>query len=308
MAYAIEGSSLVYTNFYYSLGYDTANNYSFVEGYWFILDTYQFYVRIIFDKTDGEYQYYLTFTDGNWKNEATGVLNAATYDRTTELEFDTYYGRYWTEEDLVAYYKSAIYDTLEWFNYCLNTYFLDIDITSFGFESLSYEYDFDGAHDILNDLIVTNGTFYPEVGSYVFSYELTEMSGIELIYIPADGDKPAETHAAMHRYTENGELYIVSLCLNNTDLGNKFEGAYAVFDGTEYVISAEGWGYVDGKTMTTATTLNCYVFNGLVEYEDAMLYDFVSDIHYMMGVVDILLTGFELDIRVEDLGFLFYCG
>ena len=81
-----------------------------------------------------------------------------------------------------------------------------------------------------------------------------------------------------------------------------------VFDGTEYVISAEGWGYVDGKTMTTATTLNCYVFNGLVEYEDAVLYDFVSDINYMMGVVDILLTGFELDIMVEDLGFLFYCG
>ena len=305
MAYVVKGK-----DFYYSLGYDTVAKYSFAEGYWVKDGQYQLYVRIIFDKAEGTYQYYATLTDGVRQNEVNGFLDAATYTQSTILTYDTFYGRYWTESELMSLYSTSVYDTLRWFSYCLDTYFDTLTLETFGFSELSYDRDED-ALDKLNGFVAENGTLNPENGSYVIftSKQVNDDTVIlEIAYTPEIEECPTSTVVTVQYYTAGGELYVVSLILNPMEDGNRFDVLYAIYNGTEFITQNSGWGYLDANSLTNETKLTCYEFFGMNEYEDALLTDYASLLSYVMGLMNELLPEIDPALTIKDFGFLFYFG
>ena len=305
VAYVFQGS-----NFYYSLAYDTVTGYSLIEGYWEKSEEYQLYTLITFNNTNGTYQYYATLKNGTRQNEANGFLDAATYTKSTILTYDTFYGKYWAEAELMSLYSTAVYDTLGWFSYCLDTYFDNLTLETFGFSELSYDRD-EEALGKLNDFVAENGTLNSENGSYILSTSKQVNSDtvvLDIVYTPATEDSLASTILTAHYYTAGGELYVVSITLNPVEEGNRFDVLYAIYNGTEYVVQNSGWGYLDANTLTIKSELYCYEFFGMNEYEDALLADYASLLSYIMGLTNELLHEVDPALTIKDLGFLFYFG
>ena len=303
VAYVIQGNG-----FYYSLGYDTVNQYSFAEGYWIKEGNYQLYVRIIFDNAAGIYQYYATLTDGMIQNEAYGYIDAANYTASTVLTYDTFYGKYWTESELMSLYSTAVYDTLGWFSYCLDTYFNTLTLETFGFTQVSYDRDADALNK-LNAFVMTVGTFNESTGAYELSMSSPDgdhVAVFNITYIPQNGDIAASTVATLDYYMANGVLFHISLSLDPTENGNRFEFAYAVYNGTEFIVQNVAWGYLDAASLTNASKLTCYVFNGMNEYEDGLLLDYTSYLAYLMTWMDYIMPNVSPELSIKDLGFLFY--
>ena len=302
VAYVIQGN-----DFYYSLGYDTASGYSFAEGYWVKEGNYQLYVRVIFDNCYGVYQYYATLTNGIMQNEAYGYIDAESYTASTILTYDTFYGKYWNESELMALYSTAVYDTLEWFSYCLDTYFDRLTLETFGFTGLSYDRD-EEALNKLNNFIMTYGMYEQVTESYVLSGGAQmgeDYMSFNIAYHPATD----ETVVSVHYNLASGEVYSVYLTLNTTENGNRFDFMYAAFYGEEYVINNLAWGYLDAGTFTSASKLTCYVFDGMNEYEDALLMDYTSFLTYVMGLLNnSVMPSVDPTLTVADLGFFFYFG
>lgn len=304
-AYAVEGNG-----FHYAFGYDTQKLYSFAEGYWVKEGNYQLNVRIIFDNSNGTYQYYATLTDGMKQNEAYGFIEAETYTKSTVITYDTFYGRYWTESELMALYSTAVYDTLGWFSYCLDTYFDTLTLETFGFTSLSYDKDED-ALDKLNGFVEEAGTLDQATGSHVLTNSNqvnSDVAYFEIVYTPVSEQAPASTVVSMYYYKEDGSLYTVSINLNPAENGNRFEVSYAVYNGTEYAVQNVGWGYLDAGSLTNKSKPTCYEFNGMNEYEDGLLTDYVSYISQMMGWLNNVMAGIEPTLSIKDLGFFIYFG
>lgn len=302
IAYVLQGS-----NFYYSLGYNTSDDYPMTEGYWNLEGNYQLYVRIIFDNSEGTYNYYATFTDGVRQNETEGFIDAATYTESTILTYDTFYGKYWTESELMALYSDAVYDTLEYFSCCLESYFIDLDLKAFGFNSLSYEKD-DEALTKLQNFVMTVGTFEPITGSYVLSVSSQmgeDMISFNIAYHLETGD----TVVSAHKSLAGGATYSVYLTLNNSENGNRFDFTHSAYNGEEYVMKNTAWGYLDAGSFTSMAKLHCYEFEGMNEYEDGLLVDYMLLLDYMMKMLnDSVMPGVDPALTVEDLGFYFYFG
>lgn len=305
IAYILEGS-----NFYYSLGYNTQNKYNFAEGYWIKDSIYTINVHVMFDSTNGTYQYHASLTDGIVKNEVHGFLDAATYTRETALTYDTFYGRYWSEAELMELYSSCVSETLEWFSYCLEAYFHEISLETFGFSSLSYEYD-EGALDKLNTFVAQNGTLDSEKGAYTFVVDKQTndaMEVLEINYTPETESSPASMVATMYYVMGNSEVFSVSLNLNPMEEGYRFDVSYSTYDGTELVTQNYGWGYLDANSLTNVSVLTCYEFFGLNDFEDSLLRDYASLLSIELGYMNELLATIDPALGIEDLGFLFYFG
>ena len=305
VAYAMRG-----TDFYYSIAYDSSYGFVYLQSYWLLEGTYQLYASFVLDSTSGTYQYYTTLSDGSRMNEAYGFIDAATYTADTVIEYDTYYGRYWTESDVMGLYKTAIFDTLVWFDYYLDTYFYDITLETFGFTSIVIDRDED-AIDKLDSFVKELGVENTETGEY--SYLVAEQLDSDVAYFniahkAADGENPASTVVTLHYYTGYGEMYVVSLELNPGEDGNRFEVYYGVYDGVQYTAQNYGWGYLDSSSFTNMSALSCYVFDGFNEYEDALLASYASLLNYMLGKLDGLMAGISPELGIADLGFYFYFG
>ena len=298
-------------NFTYSLGFDIVKEYSFAEGGWKLDENHQVSVQIIFNNSEGTYEYYATYTDSIWKNEVHGFIDATTYDETTMLTYDTYYGRYWTESKLMSLYTTAVYDTLEWFDACLNTYFYDLTLESFGFTNLKYDRDEDALNK-LNAFIMANGTMDSESEAYLLSGDTQigdDTMTFSITYMPETQATPFATVVNVCYYTANGSVYNLSIDLNPTENGTRFDFSYAIYNGSEYVTQNIAWGYFDATFFTNTTKLDCYVFDGMNEYEDALLTDYTSFLSYVMGLLNnSVMPSVSPELSVKDLGFLFYFG
>ena len=309
----VQGSLVAYVlqsdNFYYALGCETEVGYAFVEGSWKD-QNYQYYTGLIIDNTSGTYTYYASLTDGVWKNEVRGYIDAATYDGTEILTYDTYYGRYWTESDLMELYTTALYDTLEFFSYCLDAYFTKITLETFGFTALSYDKD-EEALDKLNSFIQNNGALDETTGAYVVSGSTSfgeDTMEFSISYVAETEDVASSTVVNVNYYTK-GARYSATLLLNSTENGHRFDFMYALYDGTEYVAQNVAWGYIEAETFTRFSTLYCYEFTGMGEYEDALLVDYMSFLDYIMGLLNnSVMPLISPELSVADLGFLFYFG
>ena len=275
VAYVLQGDT-----FYYALGYNSANEYSYAEGYWVLESIYQLYVQIIFDNSNGTYQYYATFTDGVFQNEVYGYIEAESYTASTVLEYDTYYGKYWTESELMTVYSEAVCDTLEWFSYCLDTYFDNLTLETFAFTSLSYDRD-EEALDKLNSFVMTYGALEPLMGAYALSGGVqmgADLMTFNITYLPDTGD----TVVSIHYSLANGSVYSAYLTLNPGEDGNRFDFMYSTYDESGLLIQNTAWGYLDAATLTPMSQLTCYVFDGMNEYQDALLVDYIKNVNNRM--------------------------
>ncbi|MBO5946125.1 MAG: trypsin-like peptidase domain-containing protein [Clostridia bacterium] len=321
IAYAVEGS-----NFYYSIGYNQRDDYNFIEGYREISTGQQIYVCIFLDNNAGTYSYYACIQSGTWMNEVNGFIDASTYDGVSMLEYDTYYGRYWAEAIVMDWYTTVAHDALQWFTYCLDTYFDDnpyyesISIETFGFDADVFDRNEAATFELLNSFIENNpDAFYDaETGEYSIAYDIsfsaTENAIMTLTYIPATESTPASTVARIG-YWQDGGFYIgITLDLNYTDMGNKFTFEYREFNGTEYVLMSDGWGYLDSRTFTSNTKLNFFEFNSYVDMsvpgavsmydlEDLRLAECTELIYYMLGNIDSILYYIDPSYAIEGLGF-----
>ena len=301
-AYLLEGDT-----FYYALGYNLLYGHSYVEGYWLIQDVYELKVLIYFDNSEGTYHYCAFFTDGMSQNETCGFIDAAAFTSSTVLEYDTYYGRYWTESELMGLYSTAVYDTLEWFSYCLDTYFVDLTLETFGFTSLSYDRD-EEALDKLNSFVMTYGTYDSLLESYALSGASQmgdDVMSFNITYTPSTGD----TNVSVHYALANGSTYSAYLTLNPGEDGNFFAFMHSAYGENGFEILNSAWGYLDAATLTPMSQLTCYVFDGMNEYEDALLRDYVSLLNYMMDLINnYVMPSVDPALSVKDLGYLFYFG
>jgi hypothetical protein len=113
----------------------------------------------------------------------------------------------------------------------------------------------------------------------------------------------------MQYYTSNGMVYTVTLTLNPTENGNRFDFSYAEWDGREYVTQNEAWGYLEANLFTPVTQITCYEFIGMNEYEDAILGDYSMFLAYLLGLIDQgVMPSVSPELSIKDLGFLFYFG
>lgn len=294
--------------FSYYLGYNDGG-YCFVQGQFKLDEKYELVVDVFFHNAEGTYEFYAALTDGTIMNETRGYIDAATYDETTVLTYDTFYGRYWAEAELMGLYTASIYETLGWFSACLDMYFDYITLESFGFEILSYDRDEDALNK-LNEFVVANGVLNEE--TYVLSGGANvgnDTMQFAILYTPATENTQSNTVMKVDYYTANGALYSVALTLNATENGNRFDFMYAVYNGTEYVTQNTAWGYLDAHTFTIATQLTCYEFIGMGEYEDGLLMEYTSLLSYVMGLLnDNALPSISPELSIKDLGFWFYFG
>lgn len=298
-------------NFTYALGFNVKNGYSFAEGGWQLDEKHQVSVEIIFDNSEGTYKYNASYTDSIWKNETHGFIDAETYDQKTILTYDTYYGRYWKESKLMTLYSSAVYDTLEWFDACLNAYFYDLSLESFGFTNLKYDRD-EKALDKLNAFITDNGTLNGQTGEYLLtdSTQFNEdVLNFNVTYTPETQTSDFATVVTVYYYTADGRLFNVAINLNPAENGMRFDFSYAESNGSDYVTKNIAWGYLDATFFTNATKLDCFVFDGMNEYEDALLVDYTAFLSYVLGLLnDSVMPSVSPELTVKDLGFLFYFG
>lgn len=304
LAHVIQGK-----DFYYALGYGEYIG-CYIEGYWKKDEGYELYVCVFFNNADGTYQYYASLTDGVRKNEASGYIDAASYTAATVLTYDTYYGRYWTESELMALYSTAVYDTLGWFSSCLDTYFDTLTLETFGFTAVSYDKDADALAK-LNALVMAEGTYNESTGAYELSMDSEageDFVILTLTHVPMTAQAPASTIATIEYYAASGVLFHISLSLDPTENGHRFELAYAAYNGTEYVVQNVGWGYLEAGEFTNASTLTCYEFNGMNEYEDGLLTDYAFYLSHLMTWMDYVMENVDTGLSVKDLGFLFYFG
>lgn len=302
VGYVVQGNG-----FYYVFGYNTSGGYSFVEGYWLKGEKYHVYARIIIDNYSGTYQYITMLTDGTLKNEVSGFIDASTYTGSTVLTYDTFYGRYWNEDELMAIYSTAVNDTIEWFSYCLDTYFDTLTLETFGFTEVSYGKDEESLNK-LNNFIMMYGMYESVTDSYVLSGG-AQMGSDYMSFNIAYHISTDETVVSVHYNLENGVIYSAYLTLNTTEYGNRFDFMYSSLNGDERVIHNLAWGYLDAATLTSASKLTCYVFDGMNEYEDALLLDYMSFLNYIIGLLNnSVMPSVDPNLTVADLGFLFYFG
>jgi hypothetical protein len=207
----------------------------------------------------------------------------------------------------MAMYSTAVYDTLGFFSYCLDTYFDTLTLETFGFTSLSYDRD-EEALTKLQDFVETLGEYESLTGSYVLSGG-TQMGNDMMLFNISYHIETGDTVVSVHYSLANGDTYSTYLTLNGSENGNRFDFMYTTFDGNEYVEKNVAWGYLDASTFTATTKLSCYVFDGMNEYEDGLLMDYTSLLDYMMRLLnDSVMPGVSPELSIKDLGFLFYFG
>ena len=313
IGYVLEGDG-----FYYSLGYAIPKDVCFVEVYFQLDSVYTLDVVLFLDNKDGVYEYYASITDSNFTNEITGFIEAATYTSDTPLTYDTFYGRHWDEAGLMAIYQNYLFRSVNWLNYCIDTYLDELTIKDFGFEAVEFDEPDAEALDKVNGFIEENGVFGPhkedeDVECFTFSQQYTSAFGedlhLSLIYIPETGKTELVIDLYCTLTDANGQpfdiKYTLTIDLELTDDGYKFDGEYYVYTGEEFVLVSKGWGYIYPAEFTQRYKLFAYEFLGDTAREDTYLADFKVMVLYGLDWFNYILGTIDTELTVEDFGFLF---
>ena len=174
---------------------------------------------------------------------------------------------------------------------------------------LSSERDEDALNK-LNAFIKENSTHNPETGTYEASarYNLSDgsMAVLLLQYTPGSSDVAPSTVFTLQLFTPSYQVYSVSIALDPTDCGLRFDALYAIYTGSSLEIQNSLWGYIEAENHTDTSKLSSYVISGLDEYEDALLADYSIVIDFMLARLDSILNNIDSEISIKDLGFLFY--
>ena len=304
------------SKFAFALGYNEPSDYLFIESIIIVEDGSQVRTHIpLVMFPDGTYQYNSVYSNMIFTTEISGFIDPATYGDpnvadSTKLTYDTFYGRYQSEEIIMNACSYCVYETLGWFSYWLDTYFFDITLEdTFGFKSLSFERDED-ALEKLNNFVCANGVFDPTTGLYslTMSQRPDDKSTdyFTVSYRPASEGVESETIISICTVFDTGTLQEVSIILNPKESGNRFNVTSASWNGTSYDVISHGWGYIDANSFTDTTSLTCYVFEGYEEYEDLFLGSASSLIVDLLLWADYVMEHVEPGLSIRDLGFLFF--
>lgn len=115
----------------------------------------------------------------------------------------------------------------------------------------------------------------------------------------------ATSVATVSYYSANGALYVVSLSLDSTENGNRFDVMYLVYNGNEYVLKSSGWGYLDANSLVDTSTLTCYVFSGMNEYEDGLLLDYAAYLSRLISWLDYIMPNVSPEFSVKSFSHIF---
>ena len=299
-AYVVQGS-----NFYYAIC--NSNSGPFVEGYWVIDGTYKINVKIKLGNCTGTYEYAATFSDGRNTNETSGIIDAATFDASTLLTYESYYGSYWNEAELMALYTEKVYDTIGWLSYCLESYFVDLTLADLGFAAVSYDRNEDALAKI-NEFIMSAGAYDESIKMYSVSGSAQHSNGtliFSLCYEPVSGT----TIVDISYYLNTGYYYRLWINLTPEELGNYFSAHSGYIVEEEYYMQNYCWGYVDAANFTDLSTLTCFYYTGLEGYEDGVLQEYAMLVGYVVELLNSsVLPVVDPTLTVADLGFYFYFG
>ena len=304
------------SKFSFALGYNESDGSIFVESEINLDSGYQLRIHIPLEMVkDGSYEYHISFTDGKFHSDITGILDPTIYgdpsiEGSSMLTYETFLGRYWEEQDVMDACSYGVYETLRWLSYCFDTYFIDITLKdTFGFTAVSYEYD-DTALEKLNSFVEANGTFNPETGVYMYSAS-QNLSGVTFMYginyCPASEGTASKTILTIYCSSSDGEDVAVAITLNTEEAGNLIELFSGFWDEEIHLESLnKAWGYIDISSFTDRSEIFCYDFEGSEEYEDKFLLVYSSLISYLLTWTDSVVENIEPALSIRDLGFLFY--
>lgn len=104
----------------------------------------------------------------------------------------------------------------------------------------------------------------------------------------------------------NNTIYSISIALDPTENGYRFDASYIEFDGAGFSVKNVAWGYVEPDTFTDLSTLEAYVFNGLEDYEDLFLENYSYFTCELLGWTNMLME--QVGISISDIGFRFILG
>lgn len=300
--YQIEGNGFIY-----AIGHDASSGMNCIEGVWDFADGSDLYLSIDLTlNNDGLYTYYAHYTFGENENFTRGYINPTTYTATTLLTHYYYDGTYWDEERLMEFYSDAVACVMEWFYYCIDTYFEDIDVEDFGFEALEFEYN-SSAISVLKSNIRNNGTYDSSSQWYEIEEEFDSAAyeaKMSLVYNPST----EILSASMSWFGDDGTSYYIYLSLSSSSWGNYYSCYYNYVSLSQFAELNDTHGYIDAGTFTSKTPLKYTEFNGYDEYEDELLDIYSSCLQSLLNWVGAYLDNAELGITLADLGFVFYDG
>jgi len=300
--YQIEGDGFIY-----AIGYDASSGINFIEGVWDFADGSDLYLSIDLTlNNDGLYAYYAHYTFGENENFTRGYINPTTYTATTLLTHYYYDGTYWDEERLMEFYSDAVACVAEWFDYCIDTYFEDIDVEDFGFEALEFDYN-SSAISVLKSNIRNNGTYDSSSQWYEIEEEFDSVAyeaKMSLVYHPST----EILSASMSWFGDDGTSYYIYLSLSSSSWGNYYSCYYNYVSLSQFAELNDTHGYIDAGTFTSKTPLKYTEFNGYDEYEDELLDIYSSCLQHLLNWIGAYLDNTELGITLADLGFVFYDG
>ena len=304
------------STFSFAFGYSENKNYLFIESIMLVEDgsTVLTIIPLVMS-ANGTYQYYVKYSNNVFTSEIAGYFDPTTYGdpgvpNSTKLTYDTFYGRYQSEEIIMNACSYSVYETLGWFSYWLDTYFFeDINLKdTFGFNALSFERD-ETALDKINSYVLANGTFDSKTGLYALTNSQTANDATytyTVYYRPASNGVNSETVISLIWVSASGTLQEVSIVLNPRENGNLFTMTAATWNGTSFDIISQGWGYIDANSFTDTTPLTCYVFQGYEEYQDLLLGSAANVTKYLLNFTNKFMAFIEPGLSIRDLGFLFY--
>jgi hypothetical protein len=130
----------------------------------------------------------------------------------------------------------------------------------------------------------------------------------DISYFMGEGDDPDYTVLFIYYITSNGEMYGAALVFTDDEVGYEFNCFYRVHDGTEYVDQNYAFGYIAPNEFTNASPLYAYTFEGMNDFEDALLADYAALLSHGLGMLDATMAEIDPALSIKDLGFYFYFG
>ncbi len=296
--YKIDGKSFIY-----AIGYDYENESCFLESIKLLDDGSEICVQIDLNVVDGEYAFYARGSSSGIINESVGRINAAGYTENTLLVLDKYEGDYFNRDKLTKIYSEEVYNVIEWFAYCLDNYVEDLTLSDFGFDNLTFVYDYDTAKTAICYDIVKIENFDSEYSWYEISKEL-HLADCNVYFSLNYRDD--SIFASVGYFYNDGSYWYSYLSFSKTSKGNYFDCSYSKQENGSYKRLNSVGGCLLSDTFTTNTTLTFDYFKGMEQNREDFAESYSVCICDLLNFVATYIDANNLEIDLADLGFIFY--
>ncbi len=295
--YKIDGKSFVY-----AIGYDYESESCFLEGIRILNDGSEVCVQIDLNAVDGEYAFYARSSNNGIINESFGKIKAADYTKNTILTIDKYEGDYFNRDKLTNIYSKEVSGVIEWFAYCID-YIEDLKLIDFGFASLTFDYDYEKAQNIICCDIKQLENYNSKYDWYEIEQEL-HLADCS-VYFSLNVDDNG-IFASVGYFYDDGSWWHAYLSFGNSYNGNYFICSYFKQENGNYKRLNEVKGSLQPKTFTTNTVLSFDSFGGMEQNKDELAESYSACVCDLLNFVATYMYSKNFEIDLADLGFIFY--